>query len=184
VAVGVAVFAVVVATGVAVVDVPQLQSLSSGQDAFLQYPLLQKRPELQLVLLPHVPLQEFGAPDVVGVTVGVDVAVEVGVTVGVDVAVEVGVTVGVAVDVDKVKLRLQVLVFPVAVGTGVEVSPFDDPPEHVPLASGYGGVELPFEYIHVPWLEHCNPAIPPHVSPAAFGTLLGAFGEIDTCLNW
>jgi hypothetical protein len=54
------------------------------------------------VLLPQVPLQEFGAP--------VDVAVGVGVTVGVAVGkpVPVGVGVGVLVDVDIVKLKEQV----------------------------------------------------------------------------
>ena len=51
-------------------------------------------------MLPHVPLQEFGSPDVVGFGVAVAVAV----------AVAVEVAVGVADAVDKVKVREQLLV--------------------------------------------------------------------------
>lgn len=84
------------ATGVAVgAAVPaQAQLVLAVQDGFLQKPLQQTKSELQLKLLPQVPLQEFGVAP--GVPVGVAVGVAVGVSVGVSVGLPDGVAVGVA----------------------------------------------------------------------------------------
>jgi hypothetical protein len=65
-----------------------------------------------LVLLPQVPLQEFGTP--VGVAVGVAVGVWFPVGVGVGVWFPVGVGVGEPVDI--VNVKLQVLLFSAACG--------------------------------------------------------------------
>lgn len=70
--------AVPIAVGLAVAD-PQLQFVLNVHKGFLQKPPEQIKLESQLLLDPHVPLQELGAAVAVGEGLGVGVAVGVGV---------------------------------------------------------------------------------------------------------